>query len=199
VSIVLRYGHKIAIALVAVVQITAAYGHSGDGIAGGFLSGFQHPLFGLDHLVAMVAVGLWGAFLGMPAIWILPMVFPLVMAMGGAIGIVGIPLPHVEVWVAVSAVVLGACVALALRPPFWVAAIIVGAFAIFHGHVHGTQLPDAADPLAYAIGFVTATGMLHLTGIGIGTLSRFSVGQYVIRGAGVAIAAVGLFFLLGYA
>ena len=198
-SPVLRIFLTLAMALLATAQTTIAYAHTGEGIAGGFLSGIQHPIFGLDHLVAMVAVGLWGAFLGMPAIWILPIVFPLVMALGGALGIAGIPLPHVEIWIAGSAVVLGACVALALRPPFWVAALVVGAFAIFHGHAHGTELPDAANPLAYALGFVIATGLLHLTGISIGMLSRFSAGRYAVRAGGVAIAAVGLAFLLGYA
>jgi urease accessory protein len=180
------------------IQATAAHAHTGEGIAGGFLSGIQHPIFGLDHLVAMVAVGLWGAFLGMPAIWILPIVFPLVMALGGVVGIAGIPLPGVEIWIAGSAVVLGACVALPLRPPLWFAVLMVGAFAIFHGHAHGTELPQAANPLAYALGFVMATGFLHLSGIGFGMLSRYSAGCYAVRAGGAAIAAVGLAFLTGY-
>src|SRR4249919_156506 len=102
-----------------------ALAHAGSG-AGGFVGGFAHPLFGPDHVVAMVAVGLWGAFLGAPAIWLLPIVFPLVMAFGGVIGILGIPLPGVETGIALSAVVLGTMVALAARPPLWVAAVLVG-------------------------------------------------------------------------
>ncbi len=176
-----------------------ALAHTGEGVAGGFASGFLHPVFGLDHVVAMVAVGLWGAFLGMPAIWLLPIVFPLVMAFGGALGVAGVPLPGVETWIAASAVVLGLCVALALRPPLWVAALIVGAFAIFHGHAHGTELPEAASPLAYALGFVVATGLLHLCGIGLGLLSRWSAGRYAVQAGGAAIAVVGLAFLTGYA
>lgn len=104
-------------------------------------SGFAHPILGPDHVVAMVAVGLWSAFLGQPAIWLLPVVFPLVMAFGGLLGINGVPLPGVEIGIAASAVALGAVVALALRPPLWVAAVLVGAFAICHGHAHGTELP----------------------------------------------------------
>ncbi|MFM9847510.1 MAG: HupE/UreJ family protein, partial [Hyphomicrobiaceae bacterium] len=153
---------------------------------------------GLDHVVAMVAVGLWGAFLGMPAIWLLPIVFPLIMALGGALGVIGVPLPGVEFWIASSAIVLGLCVALALRPPLWVAAFIVAAFAVFHGHAHGTELPEAANPLAYALGFVIATGLLHLCGIGFGLLSRWTAGRYAVRAGGAAIAAVGLAFLTGY-
>jgi urease accessory protein len=195
----LRISATLTIAVLTTIQVTAAHAHTGEGLAGGFLSGIQHPIFGLDHLVAMVAVGLWGAFLGMPAIWILPIVFPLVMAFGGALGIADIPLPNVEIWIACSAIVLGACVAMALRPPLWVAMLMVGAFSIFHGHAHGTELPQATNPLAYALGFVMATGALHLSGIAFGMLSRYSVGRYAVRGAGAAIAAVGLAFLTGYA
>ena len=102
----------------------------------------------------MVAVGLWGAFLGAPAIYILPVVFPLVMAVGGVLGILGVPLPGVEIGIAMSAAVLGMMVALAARPPLWVAGVIVGAFAICHGHAHGAELPPGADALAYSAGFV---------------------------------------------
>lgn len=197
-------GSRRATAVVMIVALlaastTAASAHTGEGVAGGFASGFLHPVFGLDHVVAMVAVGLWGAFLGMPAIWLLPIVFPLVMAFGGALGVAGIPLPGVETWIAASAVVLGLCVALALKPPLWVAAVIVGAFAIFHGHAHGTELPEAANPIAYAIGFVIATGLLHICGIGFGLLAGSSTGRYAVQAAGAVIAAVGVAFLTGYA
>ena len=125
-----------------------ALAHTGES-GGGFISGFAHPIFGPDHVVAMVAVGLWGAFLGRPAIWLLPVVFPLVMALGGVLGILGVPMPGVETGIAMSAVVLGLMVAFAARPPLWVAAVLVGAFAIFHGYAHGAELPDGADAVAY--------------------------------------------------
>jgi urease accessory protein len=147
----------------------------------------------------MVAVGLWGAFLGAPAIWLLPIVFPLVMAGGAALGIAGIPVPSVEVGIAASAVVLGIMVAAAARPPLWIAALIVGAFAIFHGHAHGTELPEAADALAYAIGFVVGTGLLHLIGIAFGLLSQWDWGRLAVRTAGGAIAVAGMAFLTGAA
>jgi urease accessory protein len=173
-----------------------ALAHTGSS-TGGFIGGFAHPLFGPDHVVAMVAVGLWGAFLGPPAIWLLPIVFPLVMAFGGVIGILGVSLPGVETAIALSAVVLGTMVALAARPPLWVAALIVGAFAIFHGHAHGAELPPGADVVAYSVGFVVATGLLHLTGIAIGLLARWRAGRIAVRTAGGAIALAGVAFLSG--
>jgi urease accessory protein len=170
-----------------------ALAHTGS-MSGGFVGGLAHPLFGPDHVVAMVAVGLWGAFLGAPAIWLLPIIFPLVMAAGGVIGILGVPLPGVEIGIAVSAIVLGLMVALAARPPLWVAAVLVGAFAIFHGHAHGAELPPGADAVAYSLGFVMATGVLHLTGIGFGTLSRWPTGRIAVRAVGGAIALAGVAF-----
>jgi urease accessory protein len=184
------------IAAAAILVPDLALAHEG-GVAGGFASGFTHPIFGLDHVVAMVAVGLWGAFLGQPAIWLLPVVFPVVMAFGGLLGIVGVPIPAVETGIAASALALGAMVALALRPPLWVAALLVGAFAIFHGHAHGTELPQAANPLAYGVGFVVATGLLHLSGIALGLLARWPAGLRAVRVGGGAIACAGLYFLVG--
>jgi len=177
--------------------VTPALAHEGGGVVGGFASGFTHPLLGWDHLVAMVAVGLWGAFLGVPAVWILPVVFPMVMAFGGALGVLEVPLPAVETGIAASAAVLGAMVALAVRPPLWVAAVIVGTFAIFHGHAHGTELPQAANALAYSLGFVIATGLLHLTGITLGLLVRWPAGAVAVRLGGAAIALAGVALLAG--
>jgi urease accessory protein len=185
------------IAAATVLAPGAALAHTGEGVVGGFLSGFIHPILGFDHVVAMIAVGLWGAFLGQPAIWLLPVVFPLVMAFGGLAGVLGVPLPGVEAGIALSALALGAMVALAVRPPLWVAAILVGAFAIFHGHAHGTELPAAASPLAYGVGFVVATGLLHLSGIALGLLARWPVGLRAVRVGGGLIACAGLFFLIG--
>jgi urease accessory protein len=185
------------IAAAAALLPEPALAHTGVGVVGGFMSGFTHPIFGFDHVAAMVAVGLWGAFLGQPAIWLLPVVFPVVMAFGGLAGVLGVPLPGAEIGIAASAVALGAMVALALRPPLWVAAILVGAFAIFHGHAHGTELPEAANPLAYGVGFVIATGLLHLSGIALGLLARWPAGLRAVRVGGGAIACVGLYFLAG--
>ena len=186
-----------SLALLAAFALAAplAQAHEGAGLAGGFMSGFAHPLLGWDHVVAMLAVGLWGAFLGAPALWLLPVVFPLVMAAGGALGVLGVPLPAVEVGIAVSAIALGGVVAGALRPPLWVAALLVALFAIFHGHAHGTELPQAANPLAYSLGFVVATGLLHLTGIALGLLARWPAGRIAVRSMGAGIALLGVLFL----
>ena len=143
--------------LVLAAATTSALAHSENGVAIDFWGGFTHPIFGPDHVIAMVAVGLWGAFLGQPAIWLLPVVFPLVMAFGGALGVAGMPLPGVETGIAISAIILGGMVAFAARPPLWIAAVLVGAFAIFHGHAHGAELPIGADAVAFSMGFVTSS------------------------------------------
>ena len=192
-------GHNIAACIAASVAASLlagspAFAHGGD-MTGGFLAGVAHPVFGPDHVVAMVAVGLWGAFLGAPAIWLLPIVFPMVMAFGGVAGILGLPLPGVEIGIAASAIVLGVMVAFAARPPMWAAALIVGAFAIFHGHAHGAELPTGADVVAFSVGFVVATGLLHLTGIAFGLLARWPAGRIAVRAAGGVIALAGIMFL----
>ena len=180
----------------ALIAAGPAAAHEGEGIAGGFVSGLLHPVLGPDHVVAMVAVGLWGAFLGAPAIWILPIVFPLVMAVGGALGVAGMPLPAVELGIAASAVALGLCVAFAARPPLWAAAGVVGVFAVFHGYAHGAELPEAASAISYSLGFVIATGLLHIAGIAFGLLVRWPAGKLAVRAAGGAIALAGVAFFI---
>lgn len=192
-----RAAQRCGLALATVALLSQpALAHEQAGIAGGFASGFLHPLTGLDHMIAMVAVGIWGAQLGAPAIWVLPVTFPIVMAMGGVVGILKLPLPFQEPAIALSALVLGAAVAVRLKTPFAVAAAIVAVFAIFHGYAHGTELPHAANPFAYGIGFVVATGLLHLCGISIGLLLRWPIGERLIRGMGAAIALLGCYFLV---
>ena len=184
--------------LVLLSTTSIAFAHAdAASLSGGLMSGFLHPISGLDHIIAMVAVGLWGAFLGRPAIWVLPLVFPLVMAFGGALGVAGVAIPGIETGIALSGLILGLAVAFAVKPPIWMAAILVGAFAIFHGHAHGAELPNAANPLIFSIGFVVSTGLLHLAGIGFGELSRWSWGKTVVRAGGGVIALIGLGFLTG--
>jgi urease accessory protein len=183
------------LALLFTLAAGPTFAHSEQGVAIDFMGGFLHPIFGPDHVVAMVAVGLWGAFLGMPAIWILPVVFPLVMAVAGAFGVLGVPLPGVEIGIALSAIALGTMVAVAAKPPLWIAAVLVGAFAIFHGHAHGAELPVGADAVAFSMGFVVATGMLHLSGIAFGGLSHWPAGRTAVRAAGAVIALIGLYYL----
>jgi urease accessory protein len=143
----------------------------------------------------MIAVGLWGAQLGAPAVWLLPVTFPMVMALGGMLGLLGVPLPGVELGIAASAVLLGAAVLFELRPPLILAAVLVGSFAVFHGHAHGTELQEGADALLYSIGFVVATGCLHAVGIGLGLVHRWSAGRVALRFAGAAVALAGVLFL----
>lgn len=184
-------------ALFAAIPLAPALAHTGTGVQLGLLSGFEHPLSGPDHLVAMVAVGLWGAQLGNPAIWVLPITFPLVMAVGGVLGVMGVNLPFTELMIALSGVALGLSVAFSWRPSLWVAGVMVGIFAVFHGYAHGKELPDAADAVAYAVGFVVATGLLHLTGILIGVLVRWEWGVRAVRACGLLIGLIGLYYFAG--
>lgn len=184
------------IALLFCPMAFSAYAHSEVGVAGGLVSGFLHPIYGFDHLLAMVAVGLWGAQLGKPAIWILPITFPVVMAIGGLVGMANIALPFVELGISASALALGGAVALCLRPSISIAAVLVGVFAIYHGHAHGTELPDAVNPLAYGVGFVVSTGLMHLVGILLGSMTRWPNGDKLVRACGGAIAAVGAVFVV---
>ena len=187
----------LALAALLAFPASAALAHEGAVAGGGFLTGFLHPILGWDHVAAMVAVGLWGAFLGAPAIWLLPVTFPLVMALGGALGVAGVPVPGIETGIAASALIIGLAVLLAWRPPLMVAAVIVGFFAVFHGHAHGQEMPQAANPLAYAAGFVIGTGFLHLAGISLGLFTASERGALAVRGLGAVIAAAGLGFLTG--
>ncbi|WP_293368668.1 HupE/UreJ family protein [Phenylobacterium sp.] len=174
---------------------SAASAHIVRGEAVGFISGFEHPISGLDHIVAMVAVGLWGAQLGRPAIWLLPVTFPLVMAFGGFLGLIGVHLPGSEIAIALSGVCLGAAVLAELKPPLWAAAVLVGIFGLFHGYAHGSELPPGENALLYSLGFVLATGLLHATGIALGLVHRWRWGRLALRGAGAAIMSCGAFFL----
>jgi urease accessory protein len=173
-----------------------AFAHGDGQIGGGFGSGFSHPIQGMDHVVAMIAVGLWGAQLGPPAIWLLPIAFPLMMALGAAISLMGFPLPGVEIGIACSAIVLGAMVLMEFKLPIAATIAIVGVFAIFHGHAHGNELPDGESGLAYSLGFVLGTGLLHAVGIGIGYIGEWPNGKFVLRGAGALVMASGIYFLL---
>jgi urease accessory protein len=145
----------------------------------------------------MVAVGLWGAQLGRPAIWLLPVTFPLIMACGGFLGLIGVPLSGSEIAIAMSGVCLGAAVLWELRPPLWVAALLAGAFGLFHGYAHGSELPPGQNALLYSTGFILATGLLHVAGITIGTVHRWRWGRLALRGTGGAILCAGLSFLWG--
>lgn len=166
------------------------------GIAGGFGGGFSHPLTGPDHFLAMLAVGIWGAQMGGRSVWTLPVAFPLIMAMGGVAGMAGLPLPGVETGIAVSVLVLGLAIAAVWRPAEPVPLVLIAVFAVFHGYAHGAELPAAADPAAYAVGFVVATGLIHVLGILIGIALNRPLQGGLARGLGGLIAAGGIYFLI---
>jgi urease accessory protein len=181
------------------LSATPANAHILQGEPVSFQSGFMHPLSGWDHIIAMVAVGIWGAQLGAPAIWVLPVTFPMIMSFGGFLGLIKVPLPggekFVEFGIALSGVILGAMVLREARPKIWIAAATVGLFGLCHGYAHGYELPDGESGLYYSVGFVIATGLLHLCGIVIGLIHRWPQGRIALRVCGAAIMLGGLYFL----
>jgi len=186
------------IALLVWLAPLAALAHAEGAAAGSsFLTGFLHPIRGIDHVLAMFAIGLWGSQLGMPAIWVLPVAFPLVMAFGGALGIAGVPLPGTEIGIAISVVALGSVIALNVRPPVGAALGLAAFFAIFHGHAHGAELPGQAGAIAYSAGFVLATGLIHLSGIAVGLVMHLPRGPALVRIGGGVIALAGVWLLAG--
>jgi urease accessory protein len=185
--------------LSAILLLTAsmpAYAHVGTGTTSSFTAGFMHPLSGLDHMTVMIAVGLWAALKGGKAIWAWPLAFVGVMLVGGALGMLHMPLPFVEPGILASVVALGLLVALAVDLPVSAGVATIGLFALFHGHAHGTEVPENAGGLEYMAGFAVATALLHVTGIAAGLAlgSRF---RGLSRAAGAACAAVGVGLALG--
>jgi urease accessory protein len=143
-------------------------------------------------MLAMLAVGMWGAQLGGQAIWSLPVVFPMIMAVGAVGGILALPMLPIEPGIAASVIALGTVIAMNFRPPLAGAVALVSAFAIFHGYAHGVELPSRADAFSYCIGFVLATGFIHLSGIGISQITRLPGGLAILRSGGAAIACAGV-------
>ncbi len=180
---------------------TAALAHPAIGNASGFMHGFMHPLGGLDHQLAMILVGIFAYQLGGRALWLVPLSFIAMMAVGGFLGVTATPLPFVEIGIGLSVVVLGAIVAFGVKAPLAVAMGVVGLFAIFHGHAHGTEMPMDASGATYGAGFMLATAVLHAVGIGIGMavgLMSQTFGKTVYRVAGGVASVAGLALLIGY-
>jgi urease accessory protein len=173
-----------------------AVAHITEGMGGGFGQGFAHPLTGPDHFLAMFAVGVWGAQMGGRAVWTLPVTFPLIMAAGGLVGMSGLPLPHVELGIALSILALGSAIALRWHPIEAVAIALIAVFAICHGYAHGVELPTAADPADFAAGFVIATGLIHVFGIGVGLALGKPLGGRLAQTLGALIAAGGVYYLV---
>jgi urease accessory protein len=183
------------LSLAALVFAPAAYAHVGVGETTGFMRGFMHPLSGLDHVLAMVAVGLWAAQRGGGARWLIPATFVGIMALGAIAGTMGLAIPFVEQGIALSVLVLGVLVAAAVRWPLPVSMLVVGVFALFHGHSHGMEMPVSVSGLEYGAGFVLATALLHAIGVAAATISRGFDRNLLVRLSGSAIAASGIYLL----
>ena len=181
----------IAISLPAIAQA-----HVGHGEAIGFMHGLEHPIGGLDHILAMVAVGLWAAQLGGHAVWSVPLTFVGVMALGGVLGITGITIPFVEQGIIASDLLLGGLVLMATRLPLVASISIVGLLAIFHGYAHGAEMPKEAIALQYAAGFMVATAALHLSGVGVAILMNKLFQDRLVRLAGGGIILGGIYVLI---
>jgi len=178
---------RIAAALILLACVSPALAHTGIGDSSGVLHGFSHPLGGIDHVLAMVAVGLYAAMLGGQALWLVPATFVSVIALGGAIGMAGYPLPYTEIGIALSVIVLGLAVALRISVPTLAAMALVGFFALLHGHAHGAEMPLDLSGTEYAAGFMLATALLHGAGIALG----LAAGRFAERGGWRAAQAAG--------
>ena len=187
---------KVILALGATLLPVFAHAHHVAGETAGFISGFSHPVHGLDHILAMLAVGLWATQLERRALWMVPGAFVGLMAAGGALGLSGLHLPLVEAGIVASVLVLGSFIAVAARFSVTTAMMLVGAFAMFHGFAHGSEMPVSASSVSYLAGFMVSTAMLHLCGIALGMASQVSLDKRWIRLAGVGIAVAGLFMAI---
>jgi urease accessory protein len=178
----------------ALLLLTSARAHAHiiPGDVHGFGSGFAHPLHGLDHILVMVAVGLWATQIGGRAQWLVPLSFLGVMALGGALAMAGLRVPFTEGGILLSILVMGILIAVAARFPLSASMAIVGLFAFFHGHSHGMEMPLNAVGYAYGAGFILATALLHATGIGMGLAAQRIAKFPAIRFAGAAIAVAGI-------
>lgn len=192
---------RLLLSLLLIAIPSAAFAHTGHGDSSGFLHGFVHPIGGLDHVLAMVAVGVFAFVLGGRALFLVPLSFVGMMGAGFFLGANGIDLPFVEIGIALSSVVIGGVAALGRPVPVAAAMSLVGVFAIFHGHAHGAEMPASAGGLDYAMGFMAATALLHATGISAATGTARLVGKYgrtVAQIAGGAFALGGIGVLAGW-
>jgi urease accessory protein len=183
---------KLVLPFLAMAGPSLAHAHVGIGGTSGFLHGVSHPLTGIDHLCAMIAVGLWAAQAGGRAIVKVPLAFVSVMLLGGALGMAGVHFPVVETGIALSVLILGVFIAAAVRLPLPASMLIVGLFALCHGHAHGAEMPSTASALGYAGGFALATALLHVAGIGLGVGVERIASAKIVRFAGGAIALCAL-------
>jgi urease accessory protein len=185
------------LAAAALLAAGPALAHTGAGAAHGFAAGLVHPMLGFDHLLAMVAVGLWAALVGGRAIWAWPVAFAGVMVVGAGLGLAPLGLPHVELSIGVTVVLLGLAAAFQVSLPVLVGAALCGIFALFHGYAHGAEIPAGAGALAYVAGFTLATALLHAVGLALGS-AMIRIDRVWLPGlAGSAVTASGIVLLVG--
>lgn len=189
---------KILLLFALLFSSTNIFAHPLSGSESGFSNGFFHPLMGLDHILAMLAVGIWAAQMGGKAKWIIPLSFVGLMSIGGMLGMNNINLPFAEIGILVSVIVLGVLILAGVRLPVLVSSVLVGVFALCHGHAHGAELPAAASGVTYAIGFALTTIMLHLSGIGFGAAVNKIANEKIVKLSGAMIALMGLFLSYNY-
>jgi urease accessory protein len=180
------------LSVIAMLPVTAS-AHTGMGATTGFASGFSHPFGGLDHLLAMLAVGLWAAQMGGRARWAVPGAFVLLMIVGGLLALSGLHLPYVEGGILASVLVLGILIAAGLKLPLSVSVLLVGGCAVFHGHAHGAEIPLAMSAVSYSLGFALATALLHALGMAGGFAMQRLNGAHALRYAGGLIAMSGVY------
>lgn len=185
---------KLSLKILSLILLlpTAAMAHTGAVQTTGFLHGFSHPMGGMDHLLAMLAVGLWAVQIGGRALWIVPTTFVIVMMFGGVLGLSGIQIPFIEAGILASMLVVGALIAAGVKFPVAISAVIVGFFALFHGHAHGAEMPTISIALTYFIGFSLATALIHMLGMSLGSLLQKNNLQKISRFAGAAIVFSGI-------
>ncbi len=184
-------------AFLALLIPRLALAHTGVGPANGLASGFFHPLGGLDHVCAMISVGLWASQQkDRRAVWAVPLAFVSVMTAGAALGAAGVALPFAERGIVLSVLLLGVLVAAAARLPLAASVFVVALFAVCHGHVHGSEMPATVSGVGYGAGFVLATALLHAAGVGVGVATQKLSRPVVVRAAGAAVAACGVLLWL---
>jgi urease accessory protein len=187
----------LSVTVLLVLTASPAFAHVGAGATASFAAGVAHPLTGIDHIAAMIAVGLWAALKGGRALWVWPATFVGMMLIGGVLGMAGVPLPYVEPAILASVIALGILVMLAIDPPVWAGALVIGTFAVFHGHAHGTEVVETVSGAEYMAGFATATASLHALGIGFALLTNRLHARALVRIAGAACVLLGIGLFAG--
>jgi len=188
--------HSVLFAMAGALLPSFAYAHVGIGETSGFMPGLAHPASGLDHACAMLAVGLWAAQMGGRSVWAVPLTFVSVMALGGALPRLGISLPFVEQGIVLSVLLLGVLIAASVCLPLWLSSGMIGLFALWHGHAHGAEMPAVASGMAYALGFMLATALLHIIGIAFGLGMQRLTRERVVHFAGASITLCGMYLAM---